>query len=559
MNTGTNAADSAACENRLLNRFGTWEASVNADAAAGGAEVRGLRRSRAPRPAIRESAVANAKIAVLTAIRRRGGSAAVPARFPARASRCPRWRLSRWATGAAIVRARRGEPPRRFFPAMANIHSQKKRILRAERERLENRRYTSKIKTYFRRLEEAVATGDDGQADTEHRELVQTIDKAVKRGALHRNTGARKKSRAARVRRRGAWRLRHVYTRVGARVTVAPNGSGQRAGDGRARKSLVRARAFRARRRATGAVAAGGSASAGMRFVRPTLTLRSRTARAPARSPISSTSRGRRGRRAVGGRVPVLGPRGWVDAELDVAPGITLPLPAPGDALPDADPIAVLPPAPAEARSMRPRPRHGASAPPWPTSSRPCVRRPSGSGRSRSALQTELARAEQLRKDVEGELERLKLNADGAVARRDAAVERFEDVAAERDEAVRELGDAVRERNEAVRERDAAVQARDEARGERDAAVRARDETLQQRDETAAAADAAVATRDAALAKGEQTTSAGRERRRNATRRRGAGQGGRRARRRAQRPRSRRRRARWATAERDRARSARSP
>ncbi len=87
---------------------------------------------------------------------------------------------------------------------MANIHSQKKRILRAERERLENRRYTSKIKTYFRRLERAVAGGDASQADAEHRVLVQTIDKAVKRGALHRNTGARKKSRAARVRRGGS-------------------------------------------------------------------------------------------------------------------------------------------------------------------------------------------------------------------------------------------------------------------------------------------------------------------------------------------------------------------
>ena len=83
---------------------------------------------------------------------------------------------------------------------MANIHSQKKRILRSERERLENRRYTSRIKTYFRRLEDAVAAGDDATADTEHRELVRTIDKAVKRGALHRNTGARKKSRAARMR-----------------------------------------------------------------------------------------------------------------------------------------------------------------------------------------------------------------------------------------------------------------------------------------------------------------------------------------------------------------------
>jgi small subunit ribosomal protein S20 len=82
---------------------------------------------------------------------------------------------------------------------MANIHSQKKRILRAERERLENRRYTSAVKTYFRRLQAAVASGDETTAAAEHRTLVRTIDKAVKRGAMHRNTGARKKSRAARV------------------------------------------------------------------------------------------------------------------------------------------------------------------------------------------------------------------------------------------------------------------------------------------------------------------------------------------------------------------------
>jgi small subunit ribosomal protein S20 len=84
---------------------------------------------------------------------------------------------------------------------MANIHSQKKRILRAERERLENRRYTSAIKTYFRRLEGAIAEGDAETTETEHRQLVRTIDQAVKRGAIHRNNGARKKSRAARLRR----------------------------------------------------------------------------------------------------------------------------------------------------------------------------------------------------------------------------------------------------------------------------------------------------------------------------------------------------------------------
>jgi small subunit ribosomal protein S20 len=83
---------------------------------------------------------------------------------------------------------------------MANIHSQKKRILRSERERLENRKYTSAIKTYFRHLQDAVQSGDAQAADNEHVRLQSTIDKAVKRGALHRNTGAHKKSRAARIR-----------------------------------------------------------------------------------------------------------------------------------------------------------------------------------------------------------------------------------------------------------------------------------------------------------------------------------------------------------------------
>jgi small subunit ribosomal protein S20 len=85
---------------------------------------------------------------------------------------------------------------------MANIASQEKRIHRAERERLENRRYTSSIKTYFRRLQAAVEAGDAATADTEHRQLVSRIDRAVKRRALHRNNGARKKARAAALRSR---------------------------------------------------------------------------------------------------------------------------------------------------------------------------------------------------------------------------------------------------------------------------------------------------------------------------------------------------------------------
>jgi len=82
---------------------------------------------------------------------------------------------------------------------MANIASQKKRILRSDRERTENRLLTSTVKTYFRRLQSAVEGGDASAIEREHKALVSRIDKAVQKGALHRNTAARKKSQAARI------------------------------------------------------------------------------------------------------------------------------------------------------------------------------------------------------------------------------------------------------------------------------------------------------------------------------------------------------------------------
>lgn len=83
---------------------------------------------------------------------------------------------------------------------MANIASQKKRIARTSRERMENLRFASSVKTYMKRLETAAASGDAGAADSEHKALISRIDKAVQKGALHKNTGARKKARAARIR-----------------------------------------------------------------------------------------------------------------------------------------------------------------------------------------------------------------------------------------------------------------------------------------------------------------------------------------------------------------------
>ena len=82
---------------------------------------------------------------------------------------------------------------------MANIKQQKKRVRIQGRERLENLRYRSTIKTLTKRLETAAADGDAERVAAEHRELVRTIDRATARGALHRNTAARKKSQAAKL------------------------------------------------------------------------------------------------------------------------------------------------------------------------------------------------------------------------------------------------------------------------------------------------------------------------------------------------------------------------
>jgi small subunit ribosomal protein S20 len=82
---------------------------------------------------------------------------------------------------------------------MPNIKQQKKRVRIAGQERLENLRYASTVQTLTRRLRAAVDDGDKDQIAAEHRELVRWIDKAASRGALHRNTAARKKAQAAKL------------------------------------------------------------------------------------------------------------------------------------------------------------------------------------------------------------------------------------------------------------------------------------------------------------------------------------------------------------------------
>ncbi len=82
---------------------------------------------------------------------------------------------------------------------MPNTKQQKKRVRSAARQRLENLRYRSTVKTLTRRLEATVVSGEKDRVEAEHRELVHWIDRAAARGALHRNTAARREARAARL------------------------------------------------------------------------------------------------------------------------------------------------------------------------------------------------------------------------------------------------------------------------------------------------------------------------------------------------------------------------
>ena len=89
---------------------------------------------------------------------------------------------------------------------MANSKSAIKRIRTAERNRLRNKAYKSAIKTltkkYFSAVETYTAEPTPENMETVNQAMsaaYSKIDKAVKRKVLHRNNGARKKSRLAKA------------------------------------------------------------------------------------------------------------------------------------------------------------------------------------------------------------------------------------------------------------------------------------------------------------------------------------------------------------------------
>lgn len=85
---------------------------------------------------------------------------------------------------------------------MANTPSAKKAVRKIERRTVVNKNRRSRMRNYVRKVEEAVAAGDKQAAAAAFKEAQPEIMRAVSKGVLHRNTGARKVSRlAAKVRK----------------------------------------------------------------------------------------------------------------------------------------------------------------------------------------------------------------------------------------------------------------------------------------------------------------------------------------------------------------------
>ncbi|UNX53629.1 30S ribosomal protein S20 [Georgenia sp. TF02-10] len=81
---------------------------------------------------------------------------------------------------------------------MANIKSQKKRILTNEKARLRNKAVKSELKTYVRRVREAIAAGDQESAADAMRAAGRKLDKAASKGVIHANQAANRKAKLAR-------------------------------------------------------------------------------------------------------------------------------------------------------------------------------------------------------------------------------------------------------------------------------------------------------------------------------------------------------------------------
>lgn len=78
---------------------------------------------------------------------------------------------------------------------MANTPQAEKRIRRNQTRAAINTARTSRIRTFLKQVETAIASGNKDQAQTALRSVQPELARGVARGVLHKNTAARKMSR----------------------------------------------------------------------------------------------------------------------------------------------------------------------------------------------------------------------------------------------------------------------------------------------------------------------------------------------------------------------------
>ncbi|MCA1839525.1 MAG: 30S ribosomal protein S20 [Actinobacteria bacterium] len=82
---------------------------------------------------------------------------------------------------------------------MANIKSQKKRILTNEKRRVRNKDVTTALKTYVKKFQQAAASGDEAATQEALRKATRQLDKAASSGIIHANSAANRKSSLAKT------------------------------------------------------------------------------------------------------------------------------------------------------------------------------------------------------------------------------------------------------------------------------------------------------------------------------------------------------------------------
>jgi small subunit ribosomal protein S20 len=86
-------------------------------------------------------------------------------------------------------------PIRRLKERMANTASARKRIRQNERRALRNHARKSRMRTFVKRVEAAVASGDKAAATAALQAAQPEMQRAASKGVVHSNTVARKLSR----------------------------------------------------------------------------------------------------------------------------------------------------------------------------------------------------------------------------------------------------------------------------------------------------------------------------------------------------------------------------